>query len=115
MTATNHRTRLDGVVKAAVMQTGFGESFGYYVECSIMPTPQGLQPGWLIGVSIRDGLADEPIALAAPLPGLLPPDDQFRTMAQALLSQCRDERDRRNAAAVEGADKELKAITEGRR
>lgn len=98
---TDHTTRLQTVVKGALTENALvGETYGYNVVQGLCVQPSGtgagtqLVLGWTLTVSMRHPLIGYPdIAMAAPLPGVLPPDDMFRQLSKALIQAVREKRD----------------------
>lgn len=118
--SVNHRQRLEGVVRSALEGAAFKESYGYAVSQCFAPQVgpggkvAGLGPAWLVTVTIRDGLAAEPVGHMFPVPGVLPEDRHFRAVAAQLLADCRRERDEKNAAAMAEAKGALQQAGERR-
>lgn len=111
--SVDHNKRITGVIKSALEQSSFKEPYGYAVDGPSMApqrSPDGQVAGvivyWSVLVSIRDGLGPQ-IAKFDAIPGALPPDDQFRKLALALLEACRQERDQKQAETMKQAKKAL--------
>jgi hypothetical protein len=102
----DHTQRLGNVVKDALKEEALlGEQYGYNVVQGLCETPTAVDEagnvsatsrvlGWTVTVSMKNPLLGYPdIALAAPLPAVLPPDVYFRTTAKQLLIAVRQKRD----------------------
>ena len=109
--SVDHHERIKGVVKTALKEACMGEPFGFSVSpASVWPLvgPQGEQlgpgPAWFVIVTIRGaGLGEGDIVAYFPVPGILPNDADFRTVATGLLERCRQERDKTNLAAFQAS------------
>lgn len=113
--SVDHTERIKGVVKAALKQASMGEAFGFAVHGpSIWPfrgpdgTVVGQGPAWFVVVTIRAGLGEPDIGNGFPVPGILPEDEAFRTVATGLLERDRRERDATNAKALQAAGPSMK-------
>lgn len=111
-----HQKRIERVVDDALKQAAMGESYGFAVSGpSIWPLidPAGNQvppgPAWFVLVTIRaTGVGEPDIGNGFPVPGILPSEENFRNVAQALLARCRAERDQGNAQALQAAGPSMK-------
>lgn len=114
--SVEHTSRLCGVVKAHLKTIAFGQDHGFTVSQSTVPQADaqgninGIGPGWYVTVSIphpRPPLKGPrpDIASCFPLAGVLPPDEHFTQIAERLLKNCLEERDKINATpAAVGMD-----------
>lgn len=114
--SVNHRERLECIVDKTLKMAAVGEPYGFAVNGpAIWPLQQTdgspAQPGpaWFVMVTIRSaGLGEPDIGNGFPVPGILPDDEHFRTIATALLERCRQERDQKNAEAFAAAGPSMK-------
>lgn len=118
--STNHRERLERVVDKALKEAALGEPYGFAVsgpgvwplveqdqDGQPRPVPPG--PAWFVLVTIRAaGLGEPDIGNGFPVPGVLPRDADFQTVARGLLARCRAERDNANATALQAAGPSMK-------
>lgn len=90
----DHACRITGLVKGALGKLT-SEPVGYAVSQTIGPaldpaTGQGgLGPVWLVMVTVRSTLLGYPdVALALPVPGLLPADKDITDLTARLYREC---------------------------
>lgn len=99
--SVEHRSRIEGIVKAHLKKVALGQAHGFAVSYGFGPifTPDG-QPqgmGWMWGIiiSIPNPLVGQPdIAVSVPVQGVLPPDAAFQAVAEFLFNKCLEERDK---------------------
>lgn len=105
----DHTSRIEGVVKGALKEAALGEPFGYHLSFGYWPAQDqngqvmGAGPAWFLCVTIRNGLAREPIANGAPLHGLLPPDEAFAALSRRLIETARAAREQAEAQDMAAA------------
>lgn len=105
--SANHRERIERVVDKALKEAAMGEPYGFVISPPAFwpflgPKGQvtGQGPAWFVVVTIRATALTEPdIYQGHPVPGFLPIDDDFRTVAQELLKLCLKERATKDAQA----------------
>lgn len=109
--SVDHHERIKGVVKTALREAAAGEPFGFVVcTPAIWPMKNekgedvGIAPAWFVVVTIRGaGLGEPDIGNGFPVYGILPNDEDFRTVATQLLERNRRERDQVNMKAMREA------------
>lgn len=105
----DHTQRLTNVVKGALKEAalanGIGERYGYNVAQGLVVVPTATDKdgnvistdvvlGWTITVTMGNPLIGYPdIALAYPLPQILPPDKAFGEIAKQLLIAVQQQHD----------------------
>lgn len=112
--SVDHNQRLTGVVKAALKEAALGATdYGYAVNGPLFApvvdqagNPVGLNPSWLVLITLRAGLGGEQITAPGLIPGVLPSDQAFKETAQKCLENARQQREQLNAQAMQQASME---------
>ena len=95
----DHAARYTDIVKGEIGQRALADKlrFGFGVNQAFGPynNPQTgeveVGPCWLVMVSMKSNMAPfEMVPLQVAVPGLLPPDELFRRVAEGLVEQLRE-------------------------
>lgn len=111
--SVNHLTRVTGLVKAALKEAALNEPHGFSVsQTFVYPVDQNgvpqrdqpMLPGWFVLVTIRNsGLGEPDIGNGFGIPGVMPEDAIFKTVAQSLFARCRKDRDDKQGNELKAA------------